>query len=375
MLPPPKNTREKRLDSLVSASTSSRRSTLSAAADLPQNDPSNEDPQQNYLTRHSPPVQPNERQPSNVGLPSFSQVKLPVQSLQTGLTTLKLLKNVHSEPSPPRTPNRSNGSTDSSPIGRSTQWEEVAWGGDSKRRRLDSTDGQYRPSYPTESIEYEPRRPSALDPAVSASYGSNHPRPSLPFGPQIVPMGTHARHQSSPIPQGHPQYQNHGAPAHHSVSGPSGYAAHASQYDRRSSYYPEPHPAAHSHAYERTQSHTPYYGPPPTYMTHGGYNPHAPPQAYSNFTFQSALGVDQNSFNRKRRGNLPKEATALLKKWFADHRDSPYPTEDEKLDLCQRCGLTLNQVRQNHSIIIRVSARVMLSARLSLALHPRRTPP
>jgi hypothetical protein len=287
------------------------------------------------------------------------------------LTALKLLKNVHSEPSPPRTPNRSHGSTDSSPTGRSTQWEEVAWGGDSKRRRLDSTDGQYRPSYPTESLDYEPRRPSAIDPTLSGSYGPNHHRPSLPFVPQSVPMGAHTRHQSSPIPQGHPQYQNHGAPAHHSVSGASGYTAHAVQYDRRSSYYPEPHPPAHGQPYERTQSHTPYYAPPQTYMTHGAYNPHVPPQAYSNYTFQSALGVDQNSFNRKRRGNLPKEATAILKKWFADHRDSPYPTEDEKLDLCQRCGLTLNQVCQNHFVIIRVSARVTLPARLSLALHSR----
>ncbi|KAJ4352092.1 homeodomain super [Didymosphaeria variabile] len=79
-------------------------------------------------------------------------------------------------------------------------------------------------------------------------------------------------------------------------------------------------------------------------MTHGAYHPHVQPQPYNSYTFQSALGVDQNSFNRKRRGNLPKEATAILKKWFQDHRDSPYPTEDEKMDLCRKCGLTLNQV-------------------------------
>ncbi|OAG02370.1 uncharacterized protein CC84DRAFT_1099153 [Paraphaeosphaeria sporulosa] len=79
-------------------------------------------------------------------------------------------------------------------------------------------------------------------------------------------------------------------------------------------------------------------------MTNVAYNSHAPPQPYNSYTFQSSLGVDQNSFNRKRRGNLPKEATAILKKWFADHRDSPYPTEEEKLALCQKCQLTLNQV-------------------------------
>jgi hypothetical protein len=77
MLPPPNDSRDKRLD----ASTSSRRSTLSVATDLSQNNHSNEDAPQNHLARHSPPVQPNEQQPSNVGLPSFSQVKLPVQPL------------------------------------------------------------------------------------------------------------------------------------------------------------------------------------------------------------------------------------------------------------------------------------------------------
>lgn len=51
-----------------------------------------------------------------------------------------------------------------------------------------------------------------------------------------------------------------------------------------------------------------------------------------------------NSFNRKRRGNLPKEATAILKAWFNSHRESPYPTEDEKVQLCSQTNLTLNQV-------------------------------
>lgn len=164
-------------------------------------------------------------------------------------------------------------------------------------------------------------------------------------------MITHVRHRSSPIPQGNPQYQHHAASAHHSLSGPSGYPAHAGQYDRRPSYYPEPHPSAHAHVYERAQSQNAYYVPAPAYLTNGVYHPHAPPQSYSSYTFQSSLGVDQSSFNRKRRGNLPKEATAILKKWFADHRESPYPTEDEKLDLCQKCQLTLNQVRRIHIAI------------------------
>ena len=52
----------------------------------------------------------------------------------------------------------------------------------------------------------------------------------------------------------------------------------------------------------------------------------------------------ENQMNRKRRGNLPKAATTMFKKWFDEHRDSPYPTEEEKACFCRETGLTMNQV-------------------------------
>lgn len=71
-LPPITQDRHRpRLDSLAPVHTQS------LTADMAQENHSNDDLPQNHLTRHSPPVQPNERQPSNVGLPSFSQVKHP----------------------------------------------------------------------------------------------------------------------------------------------------------------------------------------------------------------------------------------------------------------------------------------------------------
>ncbi|KAI7879797.1 hypothetical protein K492DRAFT_207970 [Lichtheimia hyalospora FSU 10163] len=48
--------------------------------------------------------------------------------------------------------------------------------------------------------------------------------------------------------------------------------------------------------------------------------------------------------HRKRRGNLPKSVTAILKQWLIDHCQHPYPTEDEKMALRNRTGLTLNQI-------------------------------
>jgi len=48
--------------------------------------------------------------------------------------------------------------------------------------------------------------------------------------------------------------------------------------------------------------------------------------------------------HKKRRGNLPKSATNILKKWLFDHLFHPYPTEEEKSALAQQTGLTMNQI-------------------------------
>ncbi|KAI8335635.1 homeobox KN domain-containing protein [Choanephora cucurbitarum] len=47
---------------------------------------------------------------------------------------------------------------------------------------------------------------------------------------------------------------------------------------------------------------------------------------------------------RKRRGNLPKTVTAVLKQWLIEHCRNPYPTEAEKTGLKEKTGLTLNQI-------------------------------
>ena len=51
---------------------------------------------------------------------------------------------------------------------------------------------------------------------------------------------------------------------------------------------------------------------------------------------------------RRRRGNLPRDTTDLLKSWFSDHLAHPYPTEDEKQMLCRRTGLQMTQVKTLH---------------------------
>ncbi|KAG0357933.1 hypothetical protein BG005_002922 [Podila minutissima] len=60
----------------------------------------------------------------------------------------------------------------------------------------------------------------------------------------------------------------------------------------------------------------------------------------------SAGGDAQSNMdpNRKRRGNLPKSVTSVLKNWLVQNAIHPYPTEDEKTKLAEATHLSLNQI-------------------------------
>ncbi|KAF9392572.1 hypothetical protein BGX21_010970 [Mortierella sp. AD011] len=48
--------------------------------------------------------------------------------------------------------------------------------------------------------------------------------------------------------------------------------------------------------------------------------------------------------NRKRRGNLPKTVTSVLKSWLVQNAIHPYPTEEEKMRLSEATQLSMNQI-------------------------------
>lgn len=110
-------------------------------------------------------------------------------------------------------------------------------------------------------------------------------------------------------------------------------------YERRQSYYHDPHMQQQAYPYDGRRESVYYtnqqYGAQPP----AGYEP-----GFYDVRFHQHVGVDHNAFNRKRRGNLPKEATNILKEWFAANRASPYPSEDQKSELCRVTNLSLNQV-------------------------------
>ncbi|KAI0785176.1 hypothetical protein C8Q75DRAFT_699759, partial [Abortiporus biennis] len=46
----------------------------------------------------------------------------------------------------------------------------------------------------------------------------------------------------------------------------------------------------------------------------------------------------------RKRGKLPKPVTDFLKDWLHRHSDHPYPSEEEKKQLCHATGLSMSQV-------------------------------
>ncbi|KAF2265070.1 hypothetical protein CC78DRAFT_579755 [Lojkania enalia] len=290
--------------------------------------------QDHPIHRNSPPFQPGEQRPSQNTLPSFQQ----------------LMQGVR-EPSPPRTPARRNLSVERSPDATAPRFDEISWQ-DSKRRRVDTVADIHHTPSASDHVSYDRPQvrppsfdaPSLLPSSMQPPPTTHHHRPSLPY-PTPAPVAN-ARRQSGPHLQGQEAYtQPHASAPPNSLS-PNAYtpspALHGVTYDQRPSYYHEVHPAPHVHAYHRP--HEPYYQRIPYSAHHPGYGHDTYHQQAPPYVFQNTLGVDHNSFNRKRRGNLPKEATGILKAWFSSHRESPYPTEEEKVILCHQTNLTLNQV-------------------------------
>ncbi|KAL4872899.1 hypothetical protein BDV12DRAFT_160914 [Aspergillus spectabilis] len=84
-----------------------------------------------------------------------------------------------------------------------------------------------------------------------------------------------------------------------------------------------------------------YPYPPMAYQSDSEHTPalsHAP---QSNF---GILGDPIDSKNKRRRGNLPKPVTDILRAWFHEHLDHPYPSEEDKQMFMTRTGLTISQI-------------------------------
>ncbi|KAH0832233.1 hypothetical protein J3R83DRAFT_13205 [Lanmaoa asiatica] len=87
--------------------------------------------------------------------------------------------------------------------------------------------------------------------------------------------------------------------------------------------------------------------PPPSAVP-----PPSSPSSHPPQTVPSSTLVDRPT---KKRGKLPKETTDYLKAWLHRHSDHPYPSEEEKKQLCHATGLSMSQV-SNWMINVRHSS-------------------
>lgn len=119
----------------------------------------------------------------------------------------------------------------------------------------------------------------------------------------------------------------------------------SSQFSRFANSYPQttrPYQTAEYARYGSSTYDRYRYNPSYGYGGEMGYPSHA--LVGSQTTAFGVPGDLSGSHGRRRRGNLPKPVTDILRSWFHDHLDHPYPTEEDKQMFIQKTGLTISQV-------------------------------
>ena len=149
----------------------------------------------------------------------------------------------------------------------------------------------------------------------------------------------------------------------HSWSAPSPHLA-------RQSSNPEPdrHPASKSE--EQVDSWAfPQYTPSNS-LTNGLEHP----PSLSPISSPPAPAVAMAERPKGKRGKLPKPVTDYLKDWLYRNSDHPYPSEDEKKQLCQATGLSMSQMSNWMINVCQFSPRSIPIGRLPLTLGPPSDP-
>lgn len=215
---------------------------------------------------------------------------------------------------------------------------------------------------------------SSMPPYESSSYPTSSPYGSEFSRSGISPYSAesdnwnHHSHQQQPLQQQHHQQQQQLPPSRPSSTGEGGMrnvaysnpagppplpqhmftggsgriSGHASLDHRRASGPPAYPPQQHQKQQQFASPPSQYAAPPsansasssPIISTAnagaaGGSSPLPPPPPIQ---------------ATRKRGKLPKETTDYLKAWLHRHQDHPYPSEEEKKQLCHATGLSMSQV-------------------------------
>jgi hypothetical protein len=165
-------------------------------------------------------------------------------------------------------------------------------------------------------------------------------RPTLPSLPSLTLSHNNA------VPRGRSTFSEYALES--SRSGAQTYPhLSGSQFDPP---IPSYHPAL-SYGYQQPRGQS-YSGPSTYPLTHDRSpfsNNHQNIYPGSGFPYGLERDEGNDSKQRKRRGNLPKETTDKLRAWFVAHLQHPYPTEDEKQELMRKTGLQMSKFPYDYS--------------------------
>ncbi|EXJ89513.1 hypothetical protein A1O3_02580 [Capronia epimyces CBS 606.96] len=188
---------------------------------------------------------------------------------------------------------------------------------------------QQRVQYPSQA-PFPPSRESPSLPPIRdiGGYDSQYPPPTSTYPPSYAApsaVATHGSQETYSYTADRPAYYDpvsrYGQgypPANRPSVGQVDYARYA----------PSPYEYRAGVAYQSP------YGPADYASSPSGANHPSSP----------TVGMDTDTRNRRRRGNLPRQITDILRAWFHEHLDHPYPTEEDKQAFMARTGLTIAQI-------------------------------
>ncbi|KAA8648843.1 hypothetical protein EYZ11_006918 [Aspergillus tanneri] len=185
--------------------------------------------------------------------------------------------------------------------------------------------------HPRDNAPVQPRLPQTTSP--TPPFASRGPSPILPPIRDLQSLPERSMNTSAAFADARGlSHEFRSAPAGSHGFAPATYPGPMSERRSMESYVGTSGPPAMHYPYSSVAYQSDSEHASPQALSHG-------PQ--SNF---GILGDPVDPKNKRRRGNLPKPVTDILRAWFHEHLDHPYPSEEDKQMFMTRTGLTISQI-------------------------------
>lgn len=179
--------------------------------------------------------------------------------------------------------------------------------------------------------QYNQQPPMPISP-VQYAYNTQQAQAHAPYASNIVSSKPYSA-QQQPNGQQQQQQQQHHGPGVEPSNGNRGAVPYSNGQHIINQHF-HPQPGTHSPAN--------HYNGNLSYGAHeNGNNNSNHPEFH---IIDSSTGRHLVAEAPRRRGNLPKDVTNILRSWLSSHLGNPYPTEEDKHRLVEQTGLSLIQV-------------------------------